>query len=585
MSYILHMKSSYQKPKEFHLGELWIGLILMAVLALNGCATINQQGVAAGPDTGGADSELSGDLLYELLVGEFAGNAGDTTLAIESYDRAAMITQDARVAARASYIAVYSEQYEKALDLLERWEKLEPEDPDIARLYATTYLKLGQPLSAATYIQSILDTIEGNGHDKALAVKRLLAKESSVEDGLIVLDALNKSDPDNQHMLILQARYAAQLEKFDEAIVLLDHVLEIDPTQADVHIIKARILAAQGKQEQAMALVALVLMEQPENDHLRLQYARMLVEQRQFHQAKAQFNLLLKNDPQNADILLSMGLLNIETGDLDEAALNLQQLVEIGQKEDIANYYLGRIAQNREEHKIAISYYLKVKSGDYVFDSKLRIAGLFARLGRVDEGLQQLELLAEKQTAWPSRVRVYLAQGEILASKQRYAEALEMYSRALKQKPDDADLLYARALIAEKVDRIDITEADLLKLLSAQPENANALNALGYTLADRTERLEEARDYIKRAAELVPDDPAILDSLGWVSYRLGNMQDALKWLGMAFEKLEDAEIAAHYGEVLWKNNQKAEAEKVWNIGLEKNADHPVLLETMKRLKD
>jgi tetratricopeptide (TPR) repeat protein len=178
-----------------------------------------------------------------------------------------------------------------------------------------------------------------------------------------------------------------------------------------------------------------------------------------------------------------------------------------------------------------------------------------------------------------------LAQGEILASKQRYAEGLEMYSRALQQKPDDADLLYARALIAEKVDRIDITEADLLKLLSTQPENANALNALGYTLADRTERLEEARDYIKRAAELVPDDPAILDSLGWVSYRLGNMQDALKWLSMAFEKLEDAEIAAHYGEVLWKTNQKAEAEKVWNIGLENNAEHPVLLETMKRLKD
>ena len=215
----------------------------------------------------------------------------------------------------------------------------------------------------------------------------------------------------------------------------------------------------------------------------------------------------------------------------------------------------------------------------------MRIAGLFARLGRVDEGLQQLEVLAENQTSWQLRVRAYLGQGEILASKQRYAEGMEMYSHALQQKPDDADLLYARALMAEKVDRIDITEADLLKLLSAEPENANALNALGYTLADRTERLEEALDYIKRAAELVPDDPAILDSLGWVSYRLGNMQDALKWLGMAFERLEDAEIAAHYGEVLWKNNQRDEAEKVWKIGLENNAEHPVLLETMHRLKD
>jgi len=559
--------------------------VVFAVFLLSACANNGIRSANEDADLQADPSALTGDLLYDLLVGEFAGNSGDMALSVESYSRAAMKTQDARVAARATYIAVYSERYQESLDLLDRWQRLDPEDADVSRMYAITYLKLGQPLEAATYIQGILDTVEGNGHEKALAVKRLLAKESNTADGLVVLEALNKADPTNQHMLILQARYAAQLERYDEALELLDRVLEIDSTLADVHIIKARILAAQGKQEQAMALVALVLMEQPDNDHLRLQYARMLVEQRQFEQAKAQFSLLLKNDPQNAEILLSLGLLNIETGELDEATRHLGLLVEIGQKEDISNYYLGRIAQNREQHKIAISYYLKVNSGDYVFDAKMRIAGLFARLGRVDEGLRQLEVLAEKQTSWPLRVRAYLAQGEILASKKRYAEGLEMYSRALQQKPDDADLLYARALMAEKVDRIDITEADLLKLLSSQPENANALNALGYTLADRTERLEEALDYIKRAAELVPDDPAILDSLGWVSYRLGNMKDALKWLGMAFERLEDAEIAAHYGEVLWINNRREEAEKVWKIGLENNAEHPVLLETMQRLRD
>jgi tetratricopeptide (TPR) repeat protein len=579
------MKSKNLNSEVLFFKQGFVYLLVLSVLTLNACAITSEQVSDEDIDSIPVQAGLSEQLLYDLLVGEFAGNAGDMELSVESYNRAAMETPDARVAARASYIAVYGQRYEEALVLLERWEKLDPDDSEIARMYAITYLKLGQPLEAATYIQSILDTVEGNGHEKALAVKRLLAKEASTEDGLMVLEALNKATPGNQHMLLLQARYAAQLEKYDDALDLLDQVLEIDSTQADVHIIKARILAAQGKQEQAMALIALVLMEQPDNDHLRLQYARMLVEQRQFNQAKAQFNLLLKDDPENADILLSLGLLNIETGELDEASTHLTHLVDMGQKQDIANYYLGRIAQNREEHKIAISYYLKVKSGDYVFDSKMRIAGLFARLGRVDEGLQQLEVLAEKQTSWPLRVRAYLAQGEILASKQRYAEGMEMYSRALQQKPDDADLLYARALMAEKVDRIDITESDLLKLLSAEPENANALNALGYTLADRTERLEEALDYIKRAAELVPDDPAILDSLGWVSYRLGNMQDALKWLGMAFERLEDAEIAAHYGEVLWKNNQRDEAEKVWKIGLENNSEHPVLLETMHRLKD
>jgi tetratricopeptide (TPR) repeat protein len=158
-----------------------------------------------------------------------------------------------------------------------------------------------------------------------------------------------------------------------------------------------------------------------------------------------------------------------------------------------------------------------------------------------------------------------------------------MYSRALQQKRDDTLLLYARGLMAEKVDRLDMTEADLLKVISKEPDNADALNALGYTLADRTARYKEAQEYIKRAAALVPDDPAILDSLGWVSYRLGEMDEAIKWLSKAFEKLQDAEIAAHYGEVLWHNNQKDKAREIWNKGKALNAKNPVLLETLNRL--
>ena len=160
---------------------------------------------------------------------------------------------------------------------------------------------------------------------------------------------------------------------------------------------------------------------------------------------------------------------------------------------------------------------------------------------------------------------------------------MERYSRALQQKRDDTTLLYARGLMAEKVDRLDMTEADLRKVISKEPDNADALNALGYTLADRTSRYKEAQEYIKRAAALVPDDPAILDSLGWVSYRLGEMDEALKWLAKAFEKQEDAEIAAHYGEVLWKTNQKEKAREVWNKGKKQNANNPVLIETLKRI--
>ena len=559
-------------------------LVITALMtvALNACTTAGIEKNIDGAEAK-KQPELTGDLLYQLLVGEFAGSSGGLDASVDSYLRAAEMSQDSRVAARAAYIAVYGKKYEEALEALERWSELSPQDSEIYRMYAVTYLKLHQPRDAAVYIQMILDESGSSAREKALFAKKLLNKESNTKDSLVVLEALNLADPDNLHMLILQARFSAQLEQYVDAVSLLDQVLEIDSSLSDVHIIKARILGAQGKREESEALMLKVLEEHPDNSNLRTQYARMLVEDGKFDLAREHFLILRKQTPENAEVLMSLALLYIETKQLDEAAVFLDQLIKMGKNIDIANYYHGRIAQNKERHEDAINYYRKVKNGSYVFEAKLRIAGLFARLGKVDKAVDQLEVLAEEQTSWPNRVRAYLAQGEILRSANKNKEAFEMYSRALMQNPEDADLLYARALSAEKVDRLDITESDLLKVLSTEPENANALNALGYTLADRTERLQEAHAYIKRAMELVPDDPAILDSLGWVSYRLGKMEDAVKWLSKAFELLKDAEIAAHYGEVLWKSNQRDKARDVWQKGKESNAEHPVLVETLKRL--
>jgi tetratricopeptide (TPR) repeat protein len=557
-----------------------VGLLLVA---LSACSTL-------GIPSGGSDEadsaqvqELDGELLFNLLAGEFAGNAGDIDKSVKYYQQAAKNSEDSRIAARATYIALYGKQYNQAMENLRRWEKLSPGDPDVNRMYAITYIKLHQPEKAAVHIQQIFDESDGSDKDKALAVKNLLQKEAETEDGLIVLDVLNRERPGNLHMLILQARYAAQLEQYDNAVALLDQVIEIDPSLDDVHVIKARILEAQGKRAASKALMLTVIENNPDNINLRMQYSRMLVEDREFDAAREQFLIMREQESDSPEVLMSLALLYIETQQLDEASTYLDELIQMGKKVDVANYYHGRIAQSRDQHKQAIAYYLKVKNGSYVFEAKLRIAILFARLDRPDEAIEQLEVLAEKTSAWPDKVRAYLAQGEILRGLRRHEEAFDMYTRALKQNPDDPDLLYSRALTAEKVDRLDITESDLLKVLTAEPENVNALNALGYTLADRTERLQEALEYIERAASLIPDDPAILDSLGWVSYRLGRMQDALKWLGMAFERLEDAEIAAHYGEVLWKSNQKEKARDVWNRGKEIDADHPVLVETLKRL--
>jgi len=526
---------------------------------------------------------LDGDSLFNLLAAEFAGNNGDIDASLQYYRQASKKIEDSRIAARTAYIALYGEEYEEALVALNRWQELEPDSTELPRMYAVTYLKLEQPRKAVPYIKSTLSSARGEPTDKAMAVKQMLAKDATIGDAYIVLQELNHEEK-NKHLMVLQSRYAAQLKKYDESLALLDEVLVIDPSLHEVLIIKARILSTLGKHDEAAILIKQVLVELPDNNALRLQYARMLVEQRDLTGAVEQYSILAEKLPDDGEIILSQALLNIEIKNLDDAIEALLHLVEIDKKVPIANYYLGRIAQNQGDEKQAIAYYLRVNNGEYRFDSQLRIGVLLSLLGKSDEGLAKLEALAESQTNWTLRVKVYLAQGEVLRKQHRFKEGVEMYSRALQQNRDDTTLLYARGLMAEKVDRLDMTEADLLKVISKEPDNADALNALGYTLADRTARYKEALNYIKRAAELVPDDPAILDSLGWVSYRLGKMDEALKWLSKAFEKLEDAEIAAHYGEVLWHSDQKDEARKIWNRGKKQNADNPVLIETLDRIK-
>ncbi|MBT8439082.1 MAG: tetratricopeptide repeat protein [Gammaproteobacteria bacterium] len=527
---------------------------------------------------------LDGDSLFNLLAAEFAGNVGDVDASLKYYRQAAQTIEDSRIAARTAYIALYGEEYAEALKALDRWRELDPDDADLSRMYAITHLKLGQPEKSVPYIEDILSAAHGSDADEALAVKALLAKEASTEDAYVVLQKLNETGEKNKHLLVLQSRYAAQLKNYDESLAILDQVLKIDPELHEVLIIKARILAAQGKHAEAAVLIKQVLSVLPDNNALRLQYARMLVEQRDLKAAIEQYLILHEKMPSDSEITLSLALLYIETKNLDSAISMLERLVETDDKASIANYYLGRIAQNQGDDKKAVSYYLRVRSGEYAFDAQLRIGILLATLGKTDEGLAKLDALAESQNNWTLRVKAYLAQGEILRKQFRYKEGVEMYTRALQQNKDDTTLLYARGLMAEKVDRLDMAEADLLKVISKEPDNADALNALGYTLADRTSRYKEALKYINRAAELVPDDPAILDSLGWVSYRLGKMDDAIKWLSKAFEKLEDAEIAAHYGEVLWQTNQKDKAREIWNKGKAQNAKNPVLIETLDRIK-
>jgi len=553
------------------------------VVMLAGCSSVSTYETVEGDDVAGAP-ELTGDLLYNLLAGEFAGVNGDMPASADYYRDAAKDTVDPLVSNRAVHIAIFAERYEEALDLIDHWQKIGGDEQAIARNRTLAHLHLNNTQGAVENIEQLL-LVDGQIDKKSVAaLGHILQKEASSETALSVLALLNKRHPQQANLLLIQARFESNTADFEKARATIEKVIQLAPEISDAYLIKAQILAAENKESEALESIAIAVEKRPDDNRLRLQYARMLVRVKMYADAWNHFMQLKQALPNNEDILLSLGLLSIEIDKTDLAKQYLQELIDKGHHNYQAHYYLGRIQQNQKEYMASIANYERVTDGEYLLDARIRVAGLLAETGRIDEALNKLKTLIKNDNDNVNQIRVYLAQGEVLRSVQRNKEAMTIYNAALKDSPENTDLLYARALTAEKLDMLDVTESDLLRVLSYEPNNANALNALGYTLADRTERLEEAKKYILQAAKLLPGDPAVLDSLGWIYYRLGEYKKAIDWLAKAFAQLEDAEIAAHLGEVLWKNGQLEEANKIWQRGLKVKSDDPVLLKTIKQYK-
>jgi tetratricopeptide (TPR) repeat protein len=267
---------------------------------------------------------------------------------------------------------------------------------------------------------------------------------------------------------------------------------------------------------------------------------------------------------------------------LDNAEKYMSRLVELNLREGEAQYYLGRIFEGKGQPNQAIDWYRSVQVKEYRFDAQLRIAVLLGSIGQIKESNEYLSQMRKGSQTQSALVRIYITEGEILSTAGQFTEALEVYNEALKVSPDDIDLLFARGMVAERADRLDILEADIKAVLKMQPNNAHALNALGFTLADRTDRYEEAYGMLKRAVELMPNNAAILDSFGWVNYRMGKYDVAIRLLKSALSKYYDNEIVAHLGEVLWVSGNQEEAKSVWEEALKKTPNDPLIQKVMQR---
>lgn len=527
--------------------------------------------------------ELSGELLFDILVAEFAEDSGKLTVANQKYLHSAQTTRDPRLAKRATQVAIFAKQYTDALTAAKLWVEIEPENFDARQSAASLHLLQGMLDEAKPHLIWLLD--EDNHSPKRLvAVANLMVRSAGDTDVVALFEeitsATGQSAEQTAAVLYATAVLAQKSGQIEIALNRLEQLLTTNPSHADGVLLRSKLWYAHANKTDAIESLAHFLEEQPDNLKVRLSYARMLVDTRDLEKGLNQFKELVTLAPNNGDVIYGYGILTIQNNLLDIAEEQFQNLIHLKQREAEARQSMGLIFELRNQPDEAINWYHSVSKGEQFFASQLRAAQLIAKRDGFPSARNFLHQIPAANRS--EELQKLVTEAELLEGDQQYGEAFKLFSMALKEAPNNSDLLYAHAMAAEKIDRIDILEQNLTKVLKNDPKNIQALNALGYTLIDRTDRIAEAFEFIQRAYALDSKDPAILDSMGWAFYRMGRYQEALDYLRRASKQHQDGEIFAHLGEVLWVSGDQDKARAIWDAALKFDPNHPVLIKTLKR---
>ncbi|WP_236199308.1 MULTISPECIES: tetratricopeptide repeat protein [Pseudomonas aeruginosa group] len=562
--------------------------LLTALLLLGGCQSLTQKNTdsasAEKDKTAAAQKDqkygsFSEDTMYSLLTAELAGQRNRFDIALANYVEQAKETRDPGVAERAFRIAEYLGADQEALDTSLIWAKAAPDNLDAQRAAAIQLARTGQYDESMVYMEKVLNG-QGDTHFDFLALSAAETDPDTRAGLLQSFDRLLKKYPDNGQLLFGKALLLQQDGRPQEALHLLE---DNSASKHDVAplLLRARLLQSMKRSDEALPLLKAGIKEHPDDKRVHLAYARLLVEQNRLEDAKAEFSALVEQFPDDDDLRFSLALVCLEAQAWDEAKVYLQELVERDSHVDSAHFNLGRLAEEQKDPETALKEYALVGPGNDFLPAQLRSTEILLDQKRYDDASRRLAETRDRQPDYA--IQLYLIEAEGLSNRDQVDRAWSVIQQGLKQFPDDLNLLYTRSMLAEKRNDLAQMEQDLRLIIQREPDNAMALNALGYTLADRTTRYSEARDLIQKAHALNPDDPAILDSLGWVNYRLGNLSEAETYLRKALERFPDHEVAAHLGEVLWAQGKQSEARKVWATALQSQPDSAVLRDTMLRL--
>jgi tetratricopeptide (TPR) repeat protein len=562
------------------------------LLALHGCQSAASGVVASGQiDADEArpaavsekpvvPSTWSAETLGDLLIGEVAGKRGQFGIALDAYLRQAESLRDPELAARATRIAWYARRTQEARDAATLWAELAPADAEANAHAVMGLVQAGQIEDALPLLDRLLATGDTPVRFQYLVQYAREATPEVRQRVVSLVATLSQRHPRDTRLWIARASLAELEGNLPEALTFARKARELDAEHIDALELEGRLLLANGEPEAARRLLRSACKRHPRERDLRLIYLRSLLDTGRGDDARDELTDMARLWPEDGDLALSLALVEWETGAADAARARMVRIAETGYREDEAWQYAGRIAFGQARYEDAATYFQNVRGNGFL-QAQVQVAYAWQRSGRLEDARQ---LIANLRAQLPeAATTLFVAESEMLWRAKQGETSLAILDEALAARSDDKELRYARAMAAERVGRIDITEADLRLLLAGAPENAMLLNALGYTLADRTTRHDEARTLIERAIALSPDDPAIIDSMGWVQYRLGNLPEALRWLRRAYSLNPDGEIAAHLGEVLWASGKKREARATWKRALALEPDHVILRRTLERL--
>ncbi|MEL0081715.1 MAG: tetratricopeptide repeat protein [Gammaproteobacteria bacterium] len=566
-------------------------LFMVALLASSGCATTavdnRQSNLGADETTGPAstpapviDNSKAG-LIYNLLVAEIAGGRNMPTTAATYYIAAAEQNPDIELAQRATQVALYARDYELAERGAKIWVSLEPDRIEPRQVLSAVYVHQGDRAAAREHILALLDLRGLKSSKEYLALAKFFATQEDQKAMLTVLEEIAAARPSDSEAQYAAAVMAVRFNDYVKALRYTSAAIDLRPDWGEAVMVHAQVLALNEQPDAGVNLLRNYTDEHPQHEQARYSLARMLIDANQPSAAREEFGRIHQSDPENAEALFALGLLNMQLGDFDVAKTHLLALEKKGFQENRVHFYLGKIAERQNDPGEAIRWYSTIADKEYRVDATARMAYLLAKQGKLEQALALLEQTSTERDS--EKIHLAVVNSDILIHGQRYDQAIAVATAALEKFPDDVDLLFSRSSAFERSRNYDAMEADIRAILAIHPDNAHALNALGYSLADRNLRLNEAHELLTQALALEPDNAYILDSMGWVEYRLGNYQKALPYLRKALAAMPDGEVYAHLARVLIATGARQEAKELLHKGLAALPDNADISKALNHL--